>query len=74
MREALTLLLDFEWTNKQLFNGAYSRTKSYFDNSEMASSGLPSAEELKILEPLRGRFRIGYSPRLFSYRLTTAAA
>lgn len=55
VREALTLLLDFEWTNKQLFNGAYSRTKSYFDNSEMASSGLPSAEELKILEPLRGK-------------------
>ncbi|RMS40850.1 ABC transporter periplasmic substrate-binding protein [Pseudomonas coronafaciens pv. garcae] len=55
VREALTLLLDFEWTNKQLFNGSYSRTKSYFDNSEMASSGLPSAEELKILEPLRGK-------------------
>lgn len=54
VREALTLLLDFEWTNKQLFNGSYSRTKSYFDNSEMATSGLPSAEELKILEPLRG--------------------
>ncbi|MFJ4145160.1 extracellular solute-binding protein [Pseudomonas sp. NPDC089734] len=55
VREALSLLLDFEWTNKQLFNGSYSRTKSYFDNSEMASSGLPSAQELKILEPLRGK-------------------
>ncbi|QVI72036.1 MULTISPECIES: extracellular solute-binding protein [Pseudomonas syringae group] len=55
VREALTLLLDFEWTNKQLFNGSYSRTKSYFDNSEMAASGLPSAEELKLLEPLRGK-------------------
>jgi microcin C transport system substrate-binding protein len=55
VREALTLLLDFEWTNKQLFNGSYSRTKSYFDNSELGSSGMPSADELKILEPLRGK-------------------
>ncbi|MEX5574367.1 extracellular solute-binding protein [Pseudomonas lijiangensis] len=55
VREALTLLLDFEWTNKQLFNGSYSRTKSYFDNSEMAARGLPSPQELAILEPLRGK-------------------
>ena len=55
VREALTLLLDFEWTNKQLFNGSYTRTGSYYDNSEMASSGLPSPDELKILEPLRGK-------------------
>ena len=37
------------------FFGQYTRTKSYFDNSELASKGLPSAEELKILEPLRGK-------------------
>jgi microcin C transport system substrate-binding protein len=55
VREALGLLLDFEWTNKQLFNGAYTRTKSYFDNSDMASSGLPSPAELEVLEPLRGK-------------------
>lgn len=55
VREALNLLLDFQWTNKQLFNGAYTRTKSYFDNSDMASSGLPSKEELAVLEPLRGK-------------------
>ena len=54
VREALNLLLDFQWTNKQLFNGAYTRTKSYFDNSDMASSGLPSKDELAVLEPLRG--------------------
>ena len=46
---------DFEWANKNLFFGQYSRTKSYFDNSELASSGLPSPEELKILEPFRGK-------------------
>ncbi|MET1080149.1 MAG: extracellular solute-binding protein [Pseudomonas sp.] len=55
VREAFALLLDFEWTNKQLFNGAYSRTHSYFDNSELASSGLPSVAELKLLEPLRAQ-------------------
>ena len=55
VREALSLLLDFEWTNKQLFNGAYTRTSSYFENSEMAARGLPDEDELKILEPLRGK-------------------
>ncbi|MDF0731542.1 extracellular solute-binding protein [Pseudomonas entomophila] len=55
VREALSLLLDYEWTNKQLFNGAYTRTDSYFENSEMAATGLPTADELKILEPLRGK-------------------
>ncbi|MBD8576965.1 ABC transporter substrate-binding protein [Pseudomonas syringae] len=55
VREALTLLFDFEWTNKQLFNGSYTRTKSYFDNSEMAATGLPGPDELKLLEPLRDK-------------------
>jgi microcin C transport system substrate-binding protein len=55
VREALSLLLDFEWTNKQLFNGAYTRTDSYFENSEMAAKGLPGPAELAILEPLRGK-------------------
>jgi microcin C transport system substrate-binding protein len=53
VREALGLLFDFEWTNRQLFNGAYTRTRSYFDNSELASTGLPETDELKLLEPLR---------------------
>ncbi|MNQ57447.1 Oligopeptide-binding protein AppA precursor [compost metagenome] len=55
VRQALSLLLDFEWTNKQLFNGAYARTRSYFENSEMAATGLPDAAQLAILEPLRGK-------------------
>ncbi len=55
VREALGLLFDYEWTNRQLFNGAYTRTRSYFENSELAASGLPSEGELKILEPLRGK-------------------
>ena len=62
VREALGLLFDFEWANRQLFNGAYTRTASYFDNSELAASGLPDAEELKILEPLRDKL----PPEVFS--------
>ena len=55
VREALGYAFDFEWSNKTLFYGQYFRTKSFFDNSELAATGLPSPEELKILEPLRGK-------------------
>ncbi len=54
VRAALGYAFDFEWSNKTLFYGQYTRTESYFSNSELASHGLPSAEELKILEPLKG--------------------
>ena len=53
VREALSCAFDFEWTNKNLFYGQYTRTKSYFSNSELASRGLPGPEEVRILEPLR---------------------
>jgi microcin C transport system substrate-binding protein len=55
VRRALGYAWDFEWTNKNLFYGSYSRTKSYFSNSELASSGLPGPDELAVLEPLRGK-------------------
>jgi microcin C transport system substrate-binding protein len=55
VRRALAHAFDFEWTNKTLFYGAYTRTRSFFSNSELASSGLPGPEELKLLEPLRGQ-------------------
>ncbi len=55
VRQALAYAFDFEWTNKNLFNGAYTRTKSYFSNSEMASAGLPGPDELALLEPFRDR-------------------
>jgi len=55
VREALGLAFDFEWSNKTLFYGQYTRTESFFENSELASSGLPSGEELAILEKYRGR-------------------
>ncbi|GAA0784758.1 extracellular solute-binding protein [Marinobacterium sediminicola] len=53
VREALTYAFDFEWTNKNLFYGAYTRSNSYFSNSDMAANELPSPEELAILEPVR---------------------
>jgi microcin C transport system substrate-binding protein len=55
VREALGYAFDFEWTNKNLFYGQYVRTESYFSNSELAAKGLPTGEELKILEKYRGR-------------------
>jgi microcin C transport system substrate-binding protein len=55
VRQALGYAFDFEWTNQTLFYGAYTRTESYFSNSELASDGLPSEAELKILEPFRGQ-------------------
>ncbi len=54
-REALTYAFDFEWSNRTLFHSAYSRTRSYFNNSDLAAVGTPSPEELKILEPYRGK-------------------
>jgi microcin C transport system substrate-binding protein len=55
VRHALAYAFDFEWSNRNLFYDQYTRTRSYFDNSELASRGLPSEQELEILEPLRDR-------------------
>ncbi len=55
VREALGYGMDFEWSNRNLFYGQYSRTRSYFDNSELAATGLPGANELKVLEKYRDR-------------------
>jgi microcin C transport system substrate-binding protein len=55
IRYALAYAFDFEWSNKNLAFGAYTRTKSYFSNSELASEGVPQGQELKILEKYRGR-------------------
>ena len=53
VRQALAYAFDFEWSNRNLFYDQYKRTRSYFDNSELAARGLPSPEELALLEPLR---------------------
>jgi microcin C transport system substrate-binding protein len=55
VREALIHAFDFEWTNKTIMYGAYARTVSLFQNSDMVAEGLPSPEELKLLEPFRGK-------------------
>ena len=55
VREAIGCVFDFEWTNKTVMYGAYARTISPFQNSDMVATGLPSPEELKLLEPFRGK-------------------
>tara|TARA_R100000322_G_scaffold45130_3_gene28223 strand:+ start:1229 stop:2929 length:1701 start_codon:yes stop_codon:yes gene_type:complete len=67
VRQALAYAFDFDWTNRNLFYDQYSRTNSYFENSELASTGLPSGAELKLLEPHRknlppGVFEQEYRP------------
>ncbi|MEG5266108.1 extracellular solute-binding protein [Pseudomonas sp. JDS28PS106] len=54
VRQALNLLWDFEWTNRQMMRDMYIRQDSFFSNSELAATQLPTPAELKILEPLRG--------------------
>jgi microcin C transport system substrate-binding protein len=53
VRQAMAETFDFEWANKNLFYGNYTRTQSYFSNSDLASSGIPQGDELKLLEPYR---------------------
>jgi microcin C transport system substrate-binding protein len=55
LRLALNYAFDFEWTNKTIMYGSYLRTHSVFQNSDMMAKGLPSPEELALLEPWRGR-------------------
>ncbi|MGH7786958.1 MAG: extracellular solute-binding protein [Candidatus Binatia bacterium] len=62
VRQALGLVFDFEWSNRTLFYGQYTRTRSYFANSELASNGLPQGAELATLEPFRDQL----PPELFT--------
>jgi microcin C transport system substrate-binding protein len=55
VRQAFNFAFDFEEMNKQFFFGQYQRIDSYFEGTELACSGLPQGEELKILEPLRDK-------------------
>lgn len=55
VRKALAYAFDFEWSNKQFASGSYTRTDSYFENSDLASDGLPEGQELEILEKYRGQ-------------------
>ena len=67
VRQALGYAFDFEWSNRNLFYNQYTRTRSYFDNSDLAARNLPSPEELALLEPLRKElppevFTTAYAP------------
>ena len=62
VREALTIAFDFEWANKNLFFNSYTKSLSYFSNSDMESKGLPEGEELKTLEP----FKTQLPPEIFT--------
>jgi microcin C transport system substrate-binding protein len=62
VRHALALVFDFEWANANLFYGAYTRTKSYFSNSELASSGIPEGDELALLN----KYHDQLPPELFT--------
>jgi microcin C transport system substrate-binding protein len=55
VRRAFNFVFDFEEMNEQFFHGRYKRINSYFEGTELACSGLPEGEELKILEPLRDK-------------------
>ncbi|KGB81148.1 peptide ABC transporter substrate-binding protein [Rhodovulum sp. NI22] len=52
VRQAIEMMFNFEWSNETLFYGIYSRVDSLWENSYLAAEGLPSPEELAILEPL----------------------
>lgn len=67
VRKALAYAFDFEWENKQFAYGSYTRTRSFFENSDLAATGTPSAEELKRLEPFKDQlpaevFTTEYNP------------
>ena len=55
LREALNYAFDFEWVNKNLMYGAYKRTRSIFENSDMMAVGKPGPDEVALLEPFRGK-------------------
>ncbi|MEN8169086.1 MAG: extracellular solute-binding protein [Pseudomonadota bacterium] len=62
VRKAISLALDFEWSNRQLFYNQYQQCDSYFSNSELAAKGLPEGDELALLEPFRDQL----PPELFT--------
>jgi microcin C transport system substrate-binding protein len=66
LRKALDLAFDYEWTNKNLFYGQYVRCRSIFNNSELEAKGLPSPEELALLEPLKADL----PPEVFTQEFT----
>ncbi|UFK53654.1 extracellular solute-binding protein [Enterobacter sp. AN-K1] len=65
VREAITLAFDFEWMNKALFYGAYSRANSYFQNTEYAARDYPHADELVLLASMKAELPPEVFTRVF---------
>ncbi len=57
VRQAIALAMDFEWLNRQLFYGIYTRVQGYFPNSDFHADGLPGPDELALMEPLRAKLK-----------------
>ena len=66
VRKALCYAFDFEWTNKKLFYNAYTRLRSYFNNTDLEAKGLPQGDELKILRELEAKYPEHVWPEVFT--------
>ncbi|WP_430367215.1 extracellular solute-binding protein [Trinickia sp. NRRL B-1857] len=55
VRHALALAFDYDWMNRMMFYGIYTRLNSYWDASPFGATGMPSEKELKLLEPFRAQ-------------------
>ena len=69
VRRAFNYAFDFEWSNANLFYSQYVRSRSFFNNSEMEARGLPTPEELAILEPLKDQL----PPQVFTAEFANPA-
>ncbi|MGX7876580.1 extracellular solute-binding protein [Mesorhizobium sp. ORM6] len=58
VRQAIALCFDFEWTRRNFFYGSYERSQSCFEKSNFRAEGMPSPQELALLEPLRSELPV----------------
>jgi len=70
VRQAIALCFDFEWTRRNFFYGSYERSQSCFEKSDYRAEGMPSPEELALLEPLRDQL----PPETFGEAVTQPAS
>ncbi|MCB1483493.1 MAG: ABC transporter substrate-binding protein, partial [Hyphomicrobiaceae bacterium] len=70
VREALDQAFDFEWSNKKLFYNLYTRTQSFFENSDMKATGKPSPQEVALLEPFKDKVPAGVFGEVYSPPVT----
>jgi ABC-type oligopeptide transport system substrate-binding subunit len=70
VRKALSLMIDYDWINQNIFHGQYKPLTSFYANSSLAASGLPSPAELALLDP----FRTQLPPEVFGPAWAPAAS